>query len=355
MALVFVTGGAGFIGNNFVRRLIHDGHSMINLDILSYAGNRANLTDLKRITRHEFVHGSIGDSSLVERLLSEHRPNVIVNFAAETHVDRSIDSPSVFMHTNVVGTFVLLEAALVYWLALPAQERTQFRFVHISTDEVYGSIAVGRCTELSRYEPSSPYSASKAAADHLVRAYYKTYGLPVLITNCCNNYGPRQFPEKLIPKTILSALAGRAIHVYGDGLHRRDWLHVDDHCNALVKIIEGGRPGETYNVGGHGEQANLEVVHAICDRLDKIRPRPNPYRTLIEFVPDRPGHDRRYCVDATKLESELGWLPGVTFEAGLSHTVDWYLSNPEWCERIRGAIDPNNRIGFGSRNARASE
>jgi dTDP-glucose 4,6-dehydratase len=352
MTVILVTGGAGFIGNNFVRRSISAGHSVINLDILSYAGTFADLTDLECFARHRFVHGSINDGAMVTRLLSEHQPSVIVNFAAETHVDRSIDSPGAFVQTNVVGTSVLLEAALVYWQALPTQQRTDFRFLHISTDEVYGSIAVGRSTELCRYEPSSPYSASKAAADHLVGAYSKTYGLPVLITNCSNNYGQRQFPEKLIPKTILSALAGQALHVYGDGLHRRDWLHVDDHCDALARIIEGGRPGEAYNIGGHQERANLDVVHAICDRLDEIQPGSEPRRRLIEFVSDRPGHDRRYGVDATKLETELGWSPGLTFEAGLSQTIDWYLKNPEWCERIWNAADSGARIGSGIRKMR---
>jgi dTDP-glucose 4,6-dehydratase len=355
MTRILVTGGAGFIGSNFVRRLINEDHSMINLDTLSYAGNLANLADLSCFEHHRFVHGSINDSPVVTRLLLDHHPGVIVNFAAETHVDRSIDSPSVFVHTNVVGTCVLLEAALAYWQALPTEERSRFRFLHISTDEVYGSIASGQCTELSRYEPSSPYSASKAAADHLVRAYYKTYGLPVLITNCSNNYGPRQFPEKLVPKTILSAAAGRTIQVYGDGMHRRDWLHVGDHCDALVRTIERGRPGETYNVCGHEERTNIGVVHAICDHLDRVQPGPETHRRLIKFVPDRPGHDRRYSVDATKLENELEWVPSLTFEAGLSQTVDWYLKNSEWCERILSAVDLDARLGSVVRNIVVSE
>jgi dTDP-glucose 4,6-dehydratase len=355
MTVFLVTGGAGFIGNNFVRRLIHANHSVLNLDILSYAGNLANLGDLSRSAQHKFVRGSINDGVLVAQLLSEHRPRVIVNFAAETHVDRSIDNPGAFVQTNVVGTSVLLEAALVHWQGLPREERNRFRFLQISTDEVYGSIAVGRSTELSRYEPNSPYSASKAAADHLVRAYHRTYGVPVLITNCSNNYGPRQFPEKLIPRTILSALAGRTMQIYGDGLHRRDWLHVGDHCDALMRIIEGGRPGESYNVGGHAEQTNIEVIHAICDSLERVRPGPQTYRELAEFVPDRPGHDRRYSVDTTKLETELGWVPSVTFEAGLSQTVEWYLKNSEWCERTWDTVDPETRVGSGIRNIRTSE
>ena len=355
MTVFLVTGGAGFIGNNFVRQLLDAGHSVLNLDSLSYAGCPANLADLAGHARHKFVHGSIADGMVVSRLFLEHRPDIVVNFAAETHVDRSIDGPGLFVQTNVVGTSVLLEAALVYWQALSAPERQRFRFLHISTDEVYGSIDAGRCTESSRYEPSSPYSASKAAADHFVRAYRKTYGLPVLIAHCSNNYGPRQFPEKLIPRTILSALSGRPIEVYGDGLHRRDWLYVADHCDALMRIIGRGRAGEFYNIGGHGEQTNIDVVHAICDRLDRVRPAPETYRRLIRFAPDRPGHDRRYGVDAAKLESELGWTPQMTFEAGLSETVGWYMKNSEWCDRTWSTIDPAARIGSGIRNRKTPE
>ena len=349
MTVFFVTGGAGFIGSNFAHRLIDESHSVINLDVLNYAGNLKNIDDLSRFEQHTFVHGSINDRAFVTSLLSEHRPSVIVNFAAETHVDRSIDDPGVFVHTNVVGTHELLLATLVYWQALSAQDRAKFRFLQVSTDEVYGPVAVGRCTELSRYAPSSPYAASKAAAEHLVQAYYNTYGLPALVTNCSNNYGPRQLPEKLIPKMISCALSGRTMGIYGDGLHRRDWLYVNDHCNALMRIIDGGRPGECYNVGGHGEQSNIEVVQAVCDYLDRVRPAKESYRKLIRFVADRPGHDRRYSIDPAKLERELGWLPKVTFEAGLSQTVDWYLENREWCERARSDVDRDADIGSGMR------
>jgi len=347
MTTFLVTGGAGFIGSNFVHRAVAAGHSVVNLDALSYAGNRDSLAGLDNHAHHTFVHGSINDRALVMQQLSRHRPSVIVNFAAESHVDRSIDDPGVFIQTNVNGTYELLEAALSYWRTLPPAARAEFRFLHISTDEVYGSIAVGRFTEDSRYAPNSPYAASKAAADHLVRSFNNTYGLPTLITNCSNNYGPRQFPEKLIPHMILMALAGQPLPVYGDGMHVREWLHVDDHCNALLRVIEAGQSGATYNIGGHGEQPNIEVVRAICDALGRAAPRKDSYRSLISHVPDRPGHDRRYALDTSKLEHELGWRPAIAFETGLAQTIAWYLTNLAWCERIKSGGYRLARAGLG--------
>ena len=347
MTTYFVTGGAGFIGSNFVHVLVNDGHTVVNLDALTYAGNPDNLLDLSGSDRHAFVTGSINDRALVAQLLAQHQPNAIVNFAAETHVDRSIDDPGAFIRTNVNGTHELLEAALTYWRGLSVGRRDGFRFLHVSTDEVYGSIGEGRFTEDSRYAPSSPYAASKASADHLVRAYHVTYGLPALITNCGNNYGPRQFPEKLIPHMLLSALAGQPLPVYGDGRHVRDWLHVDDHCRALMRVIEAGRPGATYNIGGHGERPNIDVVHAICDALDREMPRQTSYRSLIAFVADRPGHDRRYSLDPSRLEREMGWRPTIPFETGLAQTVAWYLANRPWCERITSGGYRVARIGLG--------
>lgn len=347
MTTFLVTGGAGFIGSNFVHHAVAAGHSIVNLDALSYAGNRDSLAALDNNPRHIFVHGSINDRALVMQQLSRHRPSVIINFAAESHVDRSIDNPGIFIQTNVNGTYELLEAALSYWRSLPPAARAEFRFLHISTDEVYGSIETGKFTEDSRYAPNSPYAASKAAADHLVRSFNNTYRLPTLITNCSNNYGPRQFPEKLIPHMILMALAGQPLPVYGDGLHVREWLHVDDHCNALLRVIEAGRPGATYNIGGQGEKPNIEVVQAICDALGRERPRKDSYRSLINHVPDRPGHDRRYALDASKLERELGWRPTIAFEAGLSQTIAWYLANLAWCERIKSGGYRLARAGLG--------
>lgn len=347
MTTFLVTGGAGFIGSNFVHHAIAAGHSVVNLDALSYAGNRDNLAALDNNPRHIFVHGLINDRALVMQQLSRHRPSVIINFAAESHVDRSIDNPGIFIQTNVNGTYELLEAALSYWRSLPPAARAEFRFLHISTDEVYGSIETGKFTEDSRYAPNSPYAASKAAADHLVRSFNNTYRLPTLITNCSNNYGPRQFPEKLIPHMILMALAGQPLPVYGDGLHVREWLHVDDHCNALLRVIEAGRPGATYNIGGQGEKPNIEVVQAICDALERERPRKDSYRSLINHVPDRPGHDRRYALDASKLERELGWRPTIAFKTGLSQTIAWYLANLPWCERIKNGGYRLARAGLG--------
>lgn len=347
MTTFLVTGGAGFIGSNFVHRAVAAGHSAVNLDALSYAGNPDNLTGLSDPARHTFVHGSINDRALVAKLLAQHQPTAIVNFAAETHVDRSIDDPGAFIQTNIGGTYELLEAALAYWRAMPDAARANFRFLHVSTDEVYGSIATGKFTEESRYAPNSPYAASKAAADHLARAFHATYGLPVLITNCGNNYGPRQFPEKLIPHMILTALAGQPLPVYGDGMHVRDWLHVDDHCAALLRVIDAGKPGGTYNVGGHGERPNIDVVHAICDVLDQHRQRKESHRKLISYVTDRPGHDRRYSLDASKIERELGWRPAVPFETGLAQTVTWYLENLNWCERIKSGGYRVARAGLG--------
>jgi dTDP-glucose 4,6-dehydratase len=334
--MILVTGGAGFIGANFVldwRDRCDE--PVVNLDKLTYAGNLGNLASLKDDTKHLFVRGDIGDRALVEDLLATHRPRAIINFAAESHVDRSIHGPAAFIETNVVGTFSLLEAARAHWAAIPEVERARFRFVHISTDEVYGSLAPGAPSfaETSAYEPNSPYSASKAAADHLVRAYHHTYGLPTLTTNCSNNYGPRQFPEKLIPLMLHSALAGKPLPVYGDGLHVRDWLYVGDHCAAIRAVLERGRPGETYNVGGNAEMANLELVRTLCRVLAEHRPECNAAER-ITFVKDRPGHDRRYAIDASKIRRELGWTPRETFESGISRTVRWYLDNEAWLAAV---------------------
>ncbi|MGE0734880.1 MAG: dTDP-glucose 4,6-dehydratase [Alphaproteobacteria bacterium] len=349
MMRLLVTGGAGFIGSNFVHRAIGAGHGVINMDALSYAGNLDNLADLHNTPRHLFVHGSINDRALVARLLTEHQPDALLNFAAESHVDRSIEDPGSFVRTNIDGTYELLEAALAYWRESNTGARAGFRLLHVSTDEVYGSIAEGRFTEDSRYAPNSPYAASKASADHLVRAFNRTYGLPTLITNCGNNYGPRQFPEKLIPHIILSALAGAKLPIYGDGKQVRDWLHVDDHCDALMRIVQRGVPGETYNVGGNGERTNLEVVHALCAELDALRPQADgrSYRAQIESVADRPGHDRRYALDATKLTETLGWRAAVGFADGLRRTVQWYLANLAWCEKIKTGGYRVTRLGLG--------
>ncbi|GAB2661232.1 dTDP-glucose 4,6-dehydratase [Arenimonas aestuarii] len=332
-----VTGGAGFIGGNFVLDAVASGIRVVNLDALTYAGNLDTLASLDGNPGHMFVQGDIGDRALVGRLLAEFRPRAIVNFAAESHVDRSIDGPGAFVQTNVVGTFNLLEAAREYFRGLDSDERGAFRFLHVSTDEVYGSLGdEGRFTEDTPYAPSSPYSASKAASDHLVRAYHHTYGLPVLTTNCSNNYGPYQFPEKLIPLIIQKALAGDSLPVYGDGRNVRDWLFVGDHCAAIRRVLEGGRVGETYNIGGDAERQNIEVVKAVCALLDQRRPRADgkPRDSQISFVSDRPGHDRRYAIDASKIRSELGWSPSVDFEQGLATTIDWYLDNPDWVRRV---------------------
>jgi len=336
---IFVTGGAGFIGANFVLDwLAQTDETVINLDKLTYAGNLESLAGLRGDARHVFVRGDIGESALVTRLLAEHRPRAIINFAAESHVDRSIHGPSEFIETNIVGTFHLLESVRGYWGELEGNAKTRFRFLHVSTDEVYGSLAsdAPAFSEMNRYEPNSPYSASKAASDHLVRAYHHTYGIPVLTTNCSNNYGPYHFPEKLIPLCILNALSGKPIPIYGDGRQIRDWLYVKDHCRAIRRVLEAGRPGETYNVGGWNEKANLDVVQALCAIFDELRPRADgrSYGSQITFVKDRPGHDRRYAIDAGKLERELGWKPQETFETGLRKTVQWYLDNQSWVANV---------------------
>jgi dTDP-glucose 4,6-dehydratase len=337
---LLVTGGAGFIGANFVLDwLAKSDEAVVNLDKLTYAGNLETLASLRGDARHTFVHGDMGDSVLVTRLLAEHRPRAVVNFAAESHVDRSIHGPADFIQTNIVGTFNLLECVRSFWSELPATVKPAFRFLHVSTDEVYGSLGPGDAafTESHRYEPNSPYSASKAASDHLVRAWHHTYGLPVLTTNCSNNYGPFHFPEKLIPLMIVNALAGKPLPVYGDGMQVRDWLYVKDHCSAIRRVLESGRLGEVYNVGGWNEKPNIEIVRTVCALLDDLRPRPDgqPYATQISYVTDRPGHDRRYAIDARKLERELGWKPAETFETGIRKTVQWYLDNPEWVAHVQ--------------------
>ncbi|WP_322469924.1 dTDP-glucose 4,6-dehydratase [Hydrogenophaga sp. SNF1] len=338
--MILVTGGAGFIGSNFVLDwLAHRDEPVLNLDKLTYAGNRRNLASLDGDARHVFVRGDIGDAALVARLLAEHRPRAVINFAAESHVDRSIHGAEDFVQTNVVGTFRLLEAVRAHWLARPEAERAAFRFLHVSTDEVYGSLApeAPAFTERHPYEPNSPYSASKAASDHLVRAWHHTHGLPVLTTNCSNNYGPFHFPEKLIPLMIVNALAGKPLPVYGDGLQVRDWLYVGDHCSAIRRVLEAGRVGETYNVGGWNEQTNIAIVKTICALLDQLRPRADGqcYATQITHVKDRPGHDRRYAIDARKIESELGWRPAETFDSGIRKTVRWFLDHPEWVAEVQ--------------------
>ena len=337
---LLVTGGAGFIGANFVLDwLAASDEPLINLDKLTYAGNPETLASLQGDARHQLVQGDIGDTALVSRLLAEHRPRAVVNFAAESHVDRSIHGPGEFIQTNIVGTFNLLEAVRGYWGALPESDKAGFRFLHVSTDEVYGSLAKGdpAFSETHRYEPNSPYSASKAASDHLVRAWHHTYGLPVLTTNCSNNYGPYHFPEKLIPLMIVNALAGKPLPVYGDGMQIRDWLYVKDHCSAIRRVLEAGRLGEVYNVGGWNEKPNIEIVQTICQLLDEMRPKAGggSYASQITYVTDRPGHDRRYAIDARKLEAELGWKPAETFDTGIRKTVEWYLANPEWVQHVQ--------------------
>ncbi len=337
---ILVTGGAGFIGANFVLDWLADNdEAVVNLDKLTYAGNLQTLSSLQGDQRHIFVHGDIGDSELVARLLQEHQPRAIVNFAAESHVDRSIHGPEDFIETNIVGTFRLLEAVRAYWGGLDEPARQAFRFLHVSTDEVYGSLAADEpaFTETHQYQPNSPYSASKAASDHLVRSYHHTYGLPVLTTNCSNNYGPYHFPEKLIPLMIVNALAGKPLPVYGDGQQIRDWLYVKDHCSAIRRVLEAGKTGEVYNVGGWNEKPNLEIVNRVCALLDELRPRADgkPYAEQITYVTDRPGHDRRYAIDAHKLERELGWKPAETFETGIRKTVAWYLDNQEWVQNVQ--------------------
>ena len=337
---ILVTGGAGFIGSNFVLDWLADATAepVVNLDALTYAGNRQNLATLAGDARHVFVHGDIGDRALLDGLLAEHRPRAILHFAAESHVDRSIHGPGAFMKTNVEGTFTLLEAARGYWSALEGQAKAAFRFLHVSTDEVYGSLKpdAPAFTETHPYQPNSPYSASKAASDHLVRAWHHTYELPVLTTNCSNNYGPLQFPEKLIPLMVVNALAAKPLPIYGDGMQVRDWLYVGDHCSAIRAVLAQGRVGEVYNIGGWNEKPNREIVHAICALLDELRPdAAGPRTRLITHVSDRPGHDRRYAIDARKIERELGWRPAESFESGIRKTVQWYLAHADWVAAVQ--------------------
>ncbi len=337
--MILVTGGAGFIGSNFVLDwLAHCDEPVLNLDALTYAGNLENLAALQGDARHVFVKGDICDRALIDRLLAEYKPRALLHFAAESHVDRSIHGPAAFMRTNIEGSFTLLEAARAHWSELGAAEKASFRFLHVSTDEVYGSLEADApaFTEEHLYQPNSPYSASKAASDHLVRAWFHTYGLPVLTTNCSNNYGPYHFPEKLIPLMIVNALAGKPLPIYGDGLNVRDWLYVKDHCSAIRSVLAGGRPGETYNVGGWNERTNRQIVDAICALLDELEPdRGGSYGRLISFVTDRPGHDRRYAIDARKIERELGWRPAETFESGLRKTLRWYLDHRDWVRNVQ--------------------
>jgi dTDP-glucose 4,6-dehydratase len=335
--LILITGGAGFIGSNFVLQwLAAQDEPVVNLDKLTYAGNLRSLDSLRGDVRHVFVRGDIDDPLMVAQLLREHQPRAVINFAAESHVDRSILGPAEFVRTNIHGTFNLLEAARAYWGGLADEAKRRFRFLQVSTDEVYGTLGADDAPfrETTAYAPNSPYAASKAAADHMVRAYHHTYGLPTLTTNCSNNYGPFQFPEKLIPLVILNALAGKAIPVYGDGLNVRDWLYVDDHCAGIRRVLDSGRPGEVYNIGGSSERNNLEVVRTLCAVLDELRPTAQPYAALITYVKDRPGHDRRYAIDAGKLKTELSWQPAQSFASGMRKTVAWYLDNPEWTASV---------------------
>jgi len=347
---ILVTGGAGFIGGCFVRQILAEEEvRVVNLDKLTYAGNLDSLESVANNPSYVFVHGDIGDRELVNKLLEEYRPTWVVHFAAESHVDRSIDAPGAFVQTNVVGTVELLVAALEYWRSADRNPQESFRFLHVSTDEVYGSLGpTGKFTETTPYAPNSPYSASKAASDHFVRAFHHTYGLPVLITNCSNNYGPFQFPEKLIPLVILNALEGKSLPVYGDGSNVRDWLFVEDHCRAIRRVLQSGRCGEVYNIGGNCERTNLEVVQAICEAVDELRPAlPHaPSSSLITFVKDRPGHDLRYAIDATKIHQELGWQPEHDFESGLRRTVEWYLDNPAWVQRVTSGVYRRERLGL---------
>lgn len=349
---ILVTGGAGFIGSALIRHLIETtAHEVLNLDKLTYAGNLESLSSIATNTRYEFVQADIADRAKVDAVLERFAPHAIMHLAAESHVDRSIDGPAAFIETNIVGTYSLLEAARAYWAKLPAAEREAFRFHHVSTDEVYGDLhgVDDLFTETTPYAPSSPYSASKAASDHLVRAWHRTYGLPVLLSNCSNNYGPFQFPEKLIPLTILNALAGRPLPVYGNGLQVRDWLFVEDHARALLQVLYAGQVGETYNIGGHNEQKNIDVVRSICALLEELAPdHPagvNHYADLISFVQDRPGHDQRYAIDASKIQRELGWTPAETFQSGLRKTVQWYLDNSEWCQHVQDGSYQGQRLG----------
>ncbi|GJL77328.1 MAG: dTDP-glucose 4,6-dehydratase [Nitrospinaceae bacterium] len=348
----FVTGGAGFIGCNFVLNLLKANDvKVLNYDKLTYAGNLESLASVATHPNYVFEEGDICDRDRVLQLLKEHRPDTIINFAAESHVDRSIDGPAPFIETNISGTFSLLEAARHYWGALSGEKKAGFRFLHVSTDEVFGSLgATGYFTEETPYAPNSPYAASKASSDHLVRSYHKTYGLPVLTTNCSNNYGPYQFPEKLVPLMIHNALTGKPLPVYGDGKQIRDWLYVEDHCQAILAVLEKGRLGEVYNIGGNNEKANLEMVHTLCGLLDELVPNAahKPHKSLIQFVDDRPGHDRRYAIDSGKIQRELGWNPKETFDSGLRKTIQWYLDNQTWVERVMSGAYRGERLGLGS-------
>jgi dTDP-glucose 4,6-dehydratase len=351
MQTILVTGGAGFIGGTFVRQMLAESPStrIVNLDKLTYAGNLDSLASLDGNPRHIFVQGDIGDTALVSRLLAEHDCTSVVNFAAESHVDRSIDSPGEFVETNVVGTFRMLDASLHYYRQLSAERKASFRFLHVSTDEVYGSLGpTGLFHETTPYSPNSPYSASKAASDHFVRAYHHTYGLPTLVTNCSNNYGPFQFPEKLIPLITLNALARKPLPVYGDGLNVRDWLFVEDHTTAIRRVLEAGQVGETYNIGGNSEKTNIDIVRTICRLVDELAPQAGqpPRESLITYVKDRPGHDRRYAIDATKIATDLGWTPAMTFETGIRATVQWYLENAAWTQRVTSGAYRGERLGL---------
>jgi dTDP-glucose 4,6-dehydratase len=347
---ILVTGGAGFIGGAFVRQWIaEEPAALANLDALTYAGNLDSLESVAETPRYSFVHGDICDADLVREILAQRRPRAVVHFAAESHVDRSIDGPDAFIRTNVVGTWTLLDAALKYYKGLAGEERDRFRFLHVSTDEVYGSLGpTGAFSETTRYSPNSPYAASKASSDHFVRAYQHTFGLPTLVTNCSNNYGPFQFPEKLIPLMILNALEGKPLPVYGDGLQVRDWLYVEDHCRAVRTVLARGTPGETYNIGGNCERPNIEIVKTICAIVDRLRPglAHAPCERLLKYVQDRPGHDRRYAIDAAKIKRELGWEPQENLATGLERTVRWYLDNPEWVGRITSGVYARDRLGL---------
>ena len=349
MKKILVTGGAGFIGSNFIQLALgRPGVQVLNLDKLTYAGNLDSLRMVAERPEYRFVRADICDPAAVAQIVAEFQPDAIVHFAAESHVDRSIDGPAAFIQTNIIGTFNLLEAARQYWKQLPPERKNAFRFLHVSTDEVYGSLgATGLFTEDTPYAPNSPYSASKASSDHLVRSYHHTYGLPTLTTNCSNNYGPYQFPEKLIPLMILNALAGKPLPVYGDGMQVRDWLYVADHCRAILTVLDQGKPGETYNIGGHNEMPNIRIVQKICALLDELRPRADakPYAEQITYVTDRPGHDRRYAIDAGKIGRELDWLPQETFDTGIRKTVEWYLDNAAWCERVTSGKYRQERLG----------
>ncbi|MCH2556040.1 MAG: dTDP-glucose 4,6-dehydratase [Alcanivorax sp.] len=359
---LLVTGGAGFIGSAVVRHIIgNTGNSVVNVDKLTYAGNLESLATVSTDGRYQFEHVDICDRASLERVFSEHKPDAVMHLAAESHVDRSIDGPAAFIETNIIGTYTLLEVCRHYWNGLEDEQRSRFRLHHVSTDEVYGDLEGpdGLFTELTSYAPSSPYSASKASSDHLVRAWNRTYGLPVVVTNCSNNYGPYHFPEKLIPLMILNALEGKPLPVYGKGNQIRDWLYVEDHARALYKVVTEGAVGETYNIGGHNEMQNIEVVHTLCDLLQELVPpgdnarleSVNHYRDLITFVKDRPGHDLRYAIDAGKIDRELGWVPQETFETGLKKTVQWYLDNHDWCARVQDGSYQRERLGTGQRES----